>query len=285
MQISFKEVSYSPARLSADGLKAVEALNFDVDKAGVTGIMGTADSGRRTVLLLLAAMLRPQKGHVLINAEDMNSKKYKSRKDKPGCAFVLRDTDFLFYEKSVEREFDNILKKREQSAEDKKNRIVSALESVGLEAGEVLDLSPAALSKCDRYKLSLALAVATEAEILLLEEPIEQLDAKGRNCFRELCRILTAKGCYIFISTNDADFLAEYANQVLIMKNGSLIRSDTARLVFADYYYLIRNELPVPSVKTTIQRLHERDVNIPSNIVDYEQFIDRLKIIMWRKQR
>ena len=59
----------------------------------------------------------------------------------------------------------------------------------------------------------------------------------------------------------------------------------SAKDVFVNYYDLIRNHIPVPKVKKTAQMLRERDVNMPSNVVEYEQFIDRLKIIMWRKQR
>ena len=69
------------------------------------------------------------------------------------------------------------------------------------------------------------------------------------------------------------------------MQNGRLIRSGTARDIFAGYYDLIRNQIPIPEVKKAAQLLLERGVNMPSNIFEYEQFIDRLKIIMWRKQK
>jgi len=285
MQIRFDKVSYFPSDVNIDGICAVEDLSFEIGRPGLTGIMGDADSGKNTVLFLLSGLLRPRKGHILIDDQDICSKSYIRNTSKVRSAFIMREAGKLFYEKTVEREFNTVLRCFKLSDEEKQKRIASALCSVGLDMEDVIQTAPGALTKCDRYKLSIALSLVTKPDILLLDEPMTQLDSKGREMLLILLEKLKAEDCCVIIASNDADLLSEHADTVLVLQKGRLIRSGSAKDVFVNYYDLIRNHIPVPKVKKTAQMLRERDVNMPSNVVEYEQFIDRLKIIMWRKQR
>lgn len=285
MQIRFEKVSYSSQRVGIDNLHPVDNLSFELEGPGLTGIMGTPASGNNTVLHLLAALLRPDRGRVLINGEDINSKSYRRSHKKAPCAFVLPGAERLLWEKTPEREFNVVFRHSGLSAEEKEERVEYALGCVGLDRESITNTAPAAYSRIDKYKLSLALSLAARADILLLDEPMAQLDAEGRKMMLRLLEKLKNDGCHIVIATNDADFLAEHADTVLVMRNGRIIRSGRARDVFVNYYDLIRNDIPVPNVKKTVQLLRERDVDMPSNVVEYEQFIDRLKILMWRKQK
>ena len=284
MQIKFDKVSYSPRNVSIEGVCALEDISFELDHPGLTGIMGEHGSGKRSLLFILSGLLCPERGHVYINGMDTAGKAYRRDPEKPECAFVMRGAE-LFCEKTTEREFDTLLRGSKLSTEEKAERMHSALSLVGLESAAVIQMAPAALSRLERYRLSIAMALASKPDILLLDEPLEQLDATGRKMLRGLVEKLVDEGCHIVITGNDADFFAEHADRVLVMQNGRLIRSGTARDIFAGYYDLIRNQIPIPEVKKAAQLLLERGVNMPSNIFEYEQFIDRLKIIMWRKQK
>lgn len=285
MQIKFEKVSYSPSHAGLDGLYPVEGLSFELDGPGITGILGASDSGNNTVLNLMSALLRPDSGRIYIDGVDINSKSYRRSHKKSPCAFVMPGSQRLLWEKSLEREFGLIFRNSGLSSEEKEACISYALETVGLDRKIAAKKAPAEYSRQDRYKLSLALSIATKPDVLLLDEPMAQLDARGREDLLALLEKLKIEGYHIMIATNDADFLAEHADTVLVMQEGRIIRSGRARDVFINYFDLIRNDIAVPTVKKAVQLLRERDVNMPSNVFEYEQFIDRLKIIMWRKQK
>jgi len=101
----------------------------------------------------------------------------------------------------------------------------------------------------------------------------------------ELLVSLNERGVTVVLATNDAELLSRCARRVLVLEKGRLIRDDSARALFTDYYFLLRHSLPNCRVRQLAQCLRERDVNMPANIMSYEQFIDRLKIIMWRKKK
>ena len=96
---------------------------------------------------------------------------------------------------------------------------------------------------------------------------------------------LNAAGTTIIMISHNADALAEHARRIIVLKNGALIRDGSTRDVFSDYYDLLHNGIGVPQVRRAAQLLRERGVDMPGNIIQYDEFIDRLKIIMWRKSR
>ena len=66
---------------------------------------------------------------------------------------------------------------------------------------------------------------------------------------------------------------------------GALFRDGSAKEIFSDYFDLIHNGIGVPQVRRAAQLLRDRGVDMPGNIILYSQFIDRLKILMWRKNK
>lgn len=281
MQISFEKVTYTASHTGIEGIRSVEQLSFSLDKPGLTGIIGDRDSGKSSVLYLLSGLLRPEKGQICIDGVDINRKSHDGT--KASCAFVMSNTDKAFYEISVERELGHAACLTGLEADEKGELIASALSRVGLDFKEIADIAPAALSRTMRYRLALAAALLSKPDILLLDEPFSQLDAAGSRFLKAIVEDMKAEGCCVICAVNDVSFLAEYADYLLVMKNGRLIRSGNAKSIFNDYYDLIRNHVPVPEVKKTARRLLEMGVNMPSNVFEYEQLVDRLKIIMWRK--
>lgn len=285
MQVKFDKVSYFPARSDVETMCSIRELDFEIELSGLTGIMGNAGCGKSGLLQLMSGMLHPDIGTILINGADINSKKYKRSNERVRCACVLRGAERTVYEKNTERELSSAIRGLGLSDEEKRERMDFALSCVGLEWERTAPIAPSALSAEERYKLAIAAALVSKPDILLLDEPLLQLVGNGRKVLSELFKKIESMGCHVVIATNDADFLAEYAETVLVMRRGTLIRMGSPKTVFADYYDLIRNGIPVPKVKLTAQKLRERGVNMPSNVVDYENFIDRLKIIMWRKEK
>jgi len=285
MQVKFDSVTCSPSRINIRGVCPLNNFSLELAGPGIIGIMGGRLSVSRTLLYLLAGVVRPERGHIFINGEDIHRRKYKNSGDMLRCVLVTADSGKLLYDKSAAKDVEAALSKLVFSPEEIQAAVSSVFERVGLDAEKAGNVPAARLTRADRFKLSLACAVAENPDVLLLEDPFTQMDTEGRAKLPLLLKQLAADGCLVIVTTNDVDFLAEHVGRVLVLDKDRIIRDDCPKTIFLDYFDLIRNGIPVPAVKMTVQKLRERDVNMPSNVVEYEQFIDRLRILMWRKQR
>ena len=101
----------------------------------------------------------------------------------------------------------------------------------------------------------------------------------------ELLKKLNMQGVTIVLITADVSRISEYAGKIIIIKDGRIAIDSSAKNVFSEYFFLNHLGVDVPDVKKCCQMLRENGMDMQSNIILYEQFIDRLKILMWRKNK
>lgn len=279
MSIKLDTVSYS-----SPGSAPLRGLSLDVEKGAFVGVMGHPGSGKSALLTLMSGLARPDNGKVYIAGQEINAKGKKTDNKLARTGILTEYSRKQFFESSLEREVGLSLKGAELTKEERKERCALWLERLGFER-ERHQCSPLVLSEGERQRLAIATVLVREPEILILDEPFAALDGWERHQLMELLQELNQKGVTIVMSTGEAQLISQYAKRIVVMANGRIVRDDSAKSVFTDYYDLMRRNLPVPKVRECSQRLRERGVNMPANIVLYEQFIDRLKIIMWRRER
>ncbi|MBU2548560.1 MAG: ATP-binding cassette domain-containing protein, partial [Proteobacteria bacterium] len=123
-------------------------------------------------------------------------------------------------------------------------RVASALETVGLTGRE--DLDPFIMTKGDRQKLAVASILASEPEVLVLDEPTTGLDAKEQAAMMDLLARLNQAGHTIIIITHSVRIAARYARRVVLLENGRVLAEGPARDVFARTDLLERTGLEAP---------------------------------------
>lgn len=279
MSIKLETVSYS-----CQGNPSLKRLSLEVAAGDFVGIVGSPGSGKSALLRLISGLAEPENGKIYINGQDIRAKTKKGEKSPSRPALLSPNSRSQFFESSLVRELVLSLKDSGLTKEERKERAVLWLDKLGFDR-EKQQSSPLRLSEGERQRLALAAIMVREPDILLLDEPFTALDGRERQQLMELLQQVNQKGVTILMSTGESQLISQYAKRVLIMSHGRIVRDDSAKGVFTDYYDLIRRDIPVPKVRESVQRLRERGVNMPANIILYEQFIDRLKIIMWRKER
>lgn len=285
MPIKLENVSYTYAPGTSLAVQALRGVTLDVADGEFVGVMGATGSGKSTLIQLIAGLIKPTEGQILLDGEDINARKYGRGALHRKVALVFQHPEHQLFETTVERDVGFGMRSLGLTKEETAAAVRAALETVGFDYDAVRDKSPLGFSDGEKRRIAIAGVLAPKPGVLILDEPTAGLDPLGRRNFLNMVDALNADGTTIIMTSHDADALAEHARRIIVLKNGALIRDGSTRDVFSDYYDLLHNGIGVPQVRRAAQLLRERGVDMPGNIIQYDEFIDRLKIIMWRKSR
>ena len=285
MPIKLENVSYTYAPGTSLAVQALRGVTLDVADGEFVGVMGATGSGKSTLIQLIAGLIKPTEGQILLDGEDINARKYDRDVLHRKVGLVFQYPEYQLFETTVERDVGFGLRHLGLTKEETAAAVRAALETVGFDYDTVRDMSPLGFSGGEKRRIAIAGVLASKPGVLILDEPVAGLDPLGRRNFLNMVDALNAAGTTIIMISHNADALAEHARRIIVLKNGALIRDGSTRDVFSDYYDLLHNGIGVPQVRRAAQLLRERGVDMPGNIIQYDEFIDRLKIIMWRKSR
>lgn len=285
MPIKLENVSYTYDAGTTLAVRALRGVTLDAADGEFIGVMGAAGSGKSTLAQLIAGLIKPTEGQILLDREDINARKYDRGALHRKVALVFQHPEHQLFETTVERDVGFGMRSLGLTKEETAAAVRAALETVGFDYDAVRDKSPLGFSDGEKRRIAIAGVLAPKPGVLILDEPTAGLDPLGRRNFLNMVDALNAAGTTIIMTSHDADALAEHARRIIVLKNGALIRDGSTRDVFSDYYDLLHNGIGVPQVRRAAQLLRERGVDMPGSIIQYDEFIDRLKIIMWRKSR
>lgn len=197
-------------------IKAVDGINFSIDKGHFTIIVGPSGAGKTTVLNMLGGMDRASSGEILIDGTDITS---FSRKKL--TLYRRYDIGFVFQFYNL---VQNLTAKEnvELAAQICKDPLdaVEALERVGL--SHRLNNFPAQLSGGEQQRVAIARALAKNPKLLLCDEPTGALDSKTGVLILNLLQYMSNnQNTTVVIVTHNA-ILADAADKVIRIKNGQI---------------------------------------------------------------
>jgi putative ABC transport system ATP-binding protein len=201
-------------------VKAVDGVSMAVEAGEMVALYGPSGSGKTTLLLMVAALLTPTSGEVLVNGRDVSSlsEREASHFRLREMGFVRQNFDLLPGVSAVDNTVLKLLK--DTPWKQAHAHVRPLLERLGL--GERLNHRSETLSMGERQRVMIARALSTEPKLLLADEPTGSLDtARGRevlDLLRELCR---ERGVAIVLVSHDPQ-AAGYADRVLALRDGKL---------------------------------------------------------------
>ncbi|HHD2753634.1 TPA: ABC transporter ATP-binding protein [Clostridium perfringens] len=217
--------------------KAIDNINFKVDKGEFVGIMGPSGSGKTTLLNCISTIDTVTTGNIVINGKDITKLKSKQlekfRRDELG--FIFQDFNLL----DTLTAYENIalaLTIQGKKPKEIDTLIKKVAKSLGIE--EILNKFPYQISGGQKQRVASARAIVTNPSLILADEPTGALDSKSArmllDSFENLNKELEAT---ILMVTHDA-FTASYAHRILFIKDGKifneLVRGTDSRKEFFD---------------------------------------------------
>ncbi len=195
---------------------AVEDANFDVKPGELVTLLGPSGCGKTTTLRMIGGFELPTKGRILIGETDVTFLPPNGRQ----TATVFQSYG-LFPHMDV---FDNVaygLKIRKFSQREIKSRVDAVLELVGL--SELAHRAPGRLSGGQQQRVALARSLVVEPQVLLLDEPLSNLDALLREQMRvEIRRIQKSLGITAIYVTHDRIEAMSLSDRVIVMRDGRI---------------------------------------------------------------
>ena len=194
--------------------KAIDNINFDVNKGEFVGIMGASGSGKTTLLNCISTIDRVTAGHIIINGKDITKLKgnnlNKFRREELG--FIFQDFNLL----DTLTAYENIA----LALTIQKVKANEIAEKLGIK--EILKKYPYQVSGGQKQRIASARAIITNPKLILADEPTGALDSKAARQLLENFELLNQKmNATILMVTHDA-FTASYANRILFIKDGKI---------------------------------------------------------------
>lgn len=212
--------------------KKLDTFTLKVDleiEEGITGILGYSGSGKTMTLKMIAGIVTPDSGTIILNGKVLfdSSRKInlKSRERNIGLMF---QSYALFNHMSV---YDNIAIGMKGTKESKKSKINELLKMLELEMLE--DKKPNKLSGGQKQRVALARILAQEPDLLMLDEPFSALDSHLQWTIAEDFKkaLEMFKGSVLYISHNRQE-IYKYCNQIAIMSDGCIVEYGKKEYIF-----------------------------------------------------
>ena len=221
MSLNQIDVSYDRKR------QILKGLSLDVKKGELVSLLGPSGCGKSTTLRVVAGFIDPQGGTFTLDGDDMT--KVPVHKRNFGLVF---QSYALFPHLSV---YDNVAfglrtRKMDKAVIDRK--VKEILEVCGLT--EFKDRFPKQMSGGQRQRVALARALVIEPKLLLLDEPLSNLDAKLRLSMRvEIKRLQKKLGITTLFVTHDQEECFSISDKVAVMNGGVIEQYDTPENIYS----------------------------------------------------
>ncbi|MEF2071622.1 ABC transporter ATP-binding protein [Consotaella aegiceratis] len=199
---------------------AVDGVDLEVESGSFTALLGPSGCGKTTLLRLVAGLERPSGGRIAIGERTVADKGVFAEPEDRGLGMVFQSYA-LWPHMTVSGNVEFGLKLRRLSRRDRRMRVAEALETVGL--SDYAERRPAELSGGQRQRVALARCLALNPPLILLDEPLANLDAHLRGTMqREFRRIHQKTGTTFLYVTHDQSEAMALADRIAVMEGGRL---------------------------------------------------------------
>lgn len=201
---------------------ALRDVSFGMEKGDVRAIVGESGSGKTTLIRLIAGLERPDAGEIFFQGKLVSSIHRLVPPEKRKIGLVFQEYALFPHLRLLDNVMYGISRMK-----NKKERAREVLELVDLKGVE--ERYPHQLSGGQQQRVALARALAPRPELLILDEPFSNLDAVLRAQLRnQVFEIVKKTGVTAIFVTHDTQDALTVADEILILKDGSLIQQDQA---------------------------------------------------------
>ena len=229
----------------------IQDLSLEFKSGEITTILGPNGSGKSTLLHMMSTYLKPKSGKIYLGDKDLGKLKQKEIAKYISCVYQENEApdditvrDLVSFGRNI---YSNVKK---EDKEENKRMIDFALKATGIE--EIQDKKVVNLSGGQKQRAFIAMSLAQNTEVLLLDEPTTYLDIYHQIEILEVVKSLNEKyNITIVMVLHDLNQAINYSHNIVIMKNGNLIKRGKATEVL--------NEQTIKDVYNVSGYIHKED--------------------------
>ncbi|WP_342277976.1 energy-coupling factor transporter ATPase [Spiroplasma endosymbiont of Nephrotoma flavescens] len=258
--IKFNNVSYIYAPKSPFQFQALKDVNLWIKDSIITAVVGSTGSGKSTLIQHMNGLLIPTAGQIIVGDFLIKAKQRKIKKQKllrKSVGLVFQFPEYQLFEETIEKDIMfgplNFGIKKDEA----RLRAAKYLELVGL-GQEYLTRSPFDLSGGQKRRVAIAGILAIEGHTLILDEPTAGLDPDGEEELMKLFfKFNKQDKKHIILVTHNMDHVLQYADEVVVLKNGQLYHQSDPVSLFANVQLIKEINIEPPKIFHFLQKLKD----------------------------
>jgi cobalt/nickel transport system ATP-binding protein len=236
----------------ADGTHALNNLSLAIEEGRKIALVGPNGAGKSTLMLIFNGILRPVAGEVLFRNKRLDYDSRSLREVRQRVGMVFQNPDDQLFAPTLYQDVAFGPVNLGLPPEKVKRHVAYALQYVGLSGYE--RRPPHHLSGGEKKRAAIAGILAMEPEVMILDEPTSNLDPASSEEIMEMLDELNLGGKTLIISTHDVELAYRWADEVVLMKDGSVLRRGSGEEVFGDLELIQGARLKPPMV---VELYHE----------------------------
>jgi len=223
--------------------KALENINVTIPEGSITAIVGPNGAGKTTLMRCICALSRPTSGNILMDNFDVSENPHKTHSL---CGYLA--DNFGLYEKlTVTQAFTYYAEAH--SLSNIENRVREIISMINLENKSHEAIQN--LSRGMRQRVGIGQSIIHSPKYLILDEPASGLDPEARIHLADLFKVLNANGTTLLVSSHILAELDQYANNLLILRDGKIVDQNIMNDEFKNIRYTIH------AINITIENIPE----------------------------
>lgn len=251
--------------------KAVDDVSLEIEKGGITGIIGHTGSGKSTLIQHFNGLLKPSSGKIFLDGRDI----WENGKIMPGLRFrvglVFQYPEYQIFEDTVFKDIAYGPKNMKLDGAEIKERVLEAADLFGI-GRDMLNRSPFELSGGQKRRVAIAGVMAMKPEVIIFDEPAAGLDPRGRRSVFEIIKSYCRNsGCTVIVVSHSMEDMASLADRIIVMNRGRLFCHDRTPEVFSRAEEIAAMGLDVPQITRVFELLRKENIIFKDEVytVDY----------------
>ncbi|OHR58228.1 energy-coupling factor transporter ATPase [Staphylococcus sp. HMSC061G12] len=276
MSIKFNDVTYVYQKGTPFEYEALHQINTEFEPGHYYAIIGQTGSGKSTLIQHFNGLLKPSYGTValddLVLKAKTKDKAIRPMRQRVGLVFQFPESQL--FEDSVEREILFGPKNFNMNLDKVKDYAYRLLMKLGFDR-DVMNKSPFQMSGGQMRKIAIVSILAMDPDIIVLDEPTAGLDPHSRKQVMDLLKQLQHEGKTIVLVTHDMNDVAQYADRIKVLQQGTLVYEGTPRALLSDSERIKDYSLDLPDI-VQLQRdfEHKHQTKLSDTALTDEEFIE-----------
>lgn len=259
-----------------NGQRALFDVNIAIKQGEKTAVIGSNGSGKSTLFLCLNGINKPQNGKVFFKGKEVDYSSKGLLNLRQSVGIVFQNPDDMIFSSSVRQDIAFGLLNMGFSNTQAEEKIKSISKFLNLES--LLHKPVHELSGGEKKRVSLAGVMVMEPEVIILDEPGAYLDTLNAKTVYKIIDSLSQKGKTVIISSHNMDFVLNWADSVIVLKDGKVVYNGKTESLFLNNELLNFAGLDEPQIIKTYKILINKGIipknsPVPKNITDLEMLI------------
>lgn len=276
MSIIIDKLNYIYSPGNAYEKHALKNINLVINDGDFIGLIGHTGSGKSTLTQHLNGLIKATSGGIYYNGQDIYDADYNRKELRSKVGLVFQYPEHQLFETTVIKDVCFGPKNLGLDPLEVDVRAYEALRMVGI-GEDLIDASPLELSGGQKRRVAIAGVLAMKPEVLILDEPTAGLDPKGRDeILEQIATLHRENHITIVLVSHSMEDVANYANRLIVMNQGSIVYDDTPKGVFSHYKELEDMGLAAPQVTYVMNALKQSGFSVDTSVTTIEEAADEI---------